>query len=48
MIYAKTIQLRIANAVSEPDLFWALRGGGAGTFGIVVQATGSIRSVTCF
>jgi hypothetical protein len=25
--------------VVNPDLFWALRGGGAGTFGIVTQAT---------
>jgi hypothetical protein len=32
-------QLRIANAVSNPDLFWALRGGGGGTFGVVVEAT---------
>jgi hypothetical protein len=31
--------LRIANAVSNPDLFWALRGGGGGTFGVVVEAT---------
>jgi hypothetical protein len=29
----------VANAVSNPDLFWALRGGGGGTFGIVVEAT---------
>ena len=33
------LQLRIANAVTNPDLFWALRGGGGGTFGVVVQAT---------
>jgi FAD/FMN-containing dehydrogenase len=32
-------KLRVANAVSEPDLFWALRGGGGGTFGVVVEAT---------
>jgi hypothetical protein len=31
--------LKIANAVSNPDLFWALRGGGGGTFGVVVEAT---------
>jgi FAD/FMN-containing dehydrogenase len=32
-------QLQIANKVSNPDLFWALRGGGGGTFGVVVEAT---------
>lgn len=32
-------QLRVANAASNPDLFWALKGGGGGTFGVVVQAT---------
>jgi hypothetical protein len=32
-------ELRVANAVSNPDLFWALRGGGGGTFGIVTEAT---------
>jgi hypothetical protein len=31
--------LKVANAVSNPDLFWALRGGGGGTFGVVVEAT---------
>jgi FAD/FMN-containing dehydrogenase len=31
--------LVIANAVSNPDLFWALRGGGPSTFGVVVEAT---------
>jgi hypothetical protein len=27
------------NECQHPDLFWALRGGGAGTFGIIVEAT---------
>lgn len=31
--------LRVANSVSNQDLFWAIRGGGGGTFGIVVEAT---------
>jgi hypothetical protein len=31
--------LKIANARINPDLFQALRGGGGGTFGVVVQAT---------
>lgn len=31
--------LKNANAVSNPDLFWALRGGGGSTFGVVVEAT---------
>jgi hypothetical protein len=30
---------RIANKIANPDLFWALRGGGGGTFGVVVEAT---------
>jgi FAD/FMN-containing dehydrogenase len=28
-------KVRIANACSNPDLFWALKGGGGGTFGVV-------------
>ena len=32
-------QLRTVNAYSSPDLFWALRGGGGGTWGVVTQAT---------
>jgi len=31
--------VRIANACASPDLFWALKGGGGGTFGIVTRAT---------
>jgi hypothetical protein len=32
-------KLKVANEVSNPDLFWALRGGGGGTWGVVTQAT---------
>jgi FAD/FMN-containing dehydrogenase len=30
---------RIVNARRDPDLFWALKGGGAGTFGVVTRVT---------
>lgn len=30
---------RIANACTNPDLFWALKGGGGGTFGVVTRLT---------
>lgn len=30
---------RIANASTNPDLFWALKGGGGGTFGVVTRLT---------
>lgn len=32
-------QVRIANAYTNPDLFWALKGGGGGTFGVVSKLT---------
>jgi hypothetical protein len=32
-------KLTVANKVSNPDLFWGLRGGGGSTFGVVVEAT---------
>lgn len=32
-------KLVVANKVANSDLFWALRGGGGGNFGIVVEAT---------
>ena len=31
--------VRVVNAAREPDLFWALKGGGGGTFGIVTRMT---------
>jgi FAD/FMN-containing dehydrogenase len=31
--------VRIANAAMNPDLFWALKGGGGGTFGVVTRVT---------
>src|SRR5208283_1386255 len=30
---------RVVNHVREPDLFWALKGGGGGTFGVVTRLT---------
>jgi hypothetical protein len=32
-------ELVVANAQTNPDLFWALRGGGGSTYGIVTEAT---------
>ncbi len=32
-------EIRIVNAAQHPDLFWALKGGGGGTFGIVTRLT---------
>lgn len=30
-------QVRVANACRDPDLFWAIKGGGGGTFGVVTK-----------
>lgn len=32
-------EVRIASACSHPDLFWALKGGGGGSFGVVTRVT---------
>lgn len=32
-------QVRIVNAARDPNLFWALKGGGGGTFGVVTRFT---------
>src|SRR5215469_16682784 len=32
-------KIRVANACTNPDLFWALKGGGGGTFGVVSKLT---------
>jgi FAD/FMN-containing dehydrogenase len=32
-------EIRIANACTNPDLFWAIKGGGGGSFGIVTRLT---------
>jgi FAD/FMN-containing dehydrogenase len=32
-------RVRIVNAHRDPDLFWALKGGGGGTFGVVTRLT---------
>lgn len=36
-------EFRTASACSNPELFWALRGGGGGTFGVVLSATHKVE-----
>ncbi len=38
-------EIRIANARTNPDLFWALKGGGGGSFGVVSQVTLRVREL---
>lgn len=38
-------QIVTANACSHPDLFWALRGGGGGSFGVVTKLTLRTRTL---
>jgi FAD/FMN-containing dehydrogenase len=32
-------QIRVANVCTNPDLFWALKGGGGGSYGVVTKVT---------
>ena len=32
-------KVRVVNHTQEPDLFWALKGGGGGTFGVITRLT---------
>lgn len=41
-------KIRIANACTNPDLFWALKGGGGGSFGIVSRVTLRVRDLPEF
>ncbi|KAG0157785.1 hypothetical protein PDIDSM_1839 [Penicillium digitatum] len=39
---------RTANEFKNPDLFWALRGGGGGTFGVVLKSTHQVEPAIRF
>lgn len=41
-------KIRIANACANPDLFWALKGGGGGSFGVVSKVTLRLRELPAF
>jgi FAD/FMN-containing dehydrogenase len=41
-------KVRIANAATHPDLFWALKGGGGGSFGVVTRLTLRTRELPEF
>jgi FAD binding domain/Berberine and berberine like len=41
-------KVRVANACTNPDLFWALKGGGGGTFGAVSKLTLRVRDLPEF
>lgn len=40
--------VRIANACMNPDLFWALKGGGGGSFGVVTKVTLRTRELPAY
>ena len=41
-------KIRIANPRTNPDLFWALKGGGGGSFGVVSKVTVRVRELPEF
>ncbi len=41
-------QVRIANACTHPDLFWAIKGGGGGSLGVVTRLTLRTRELPEF
>ncbi|MGJ9416672.1 FAD-binding oxidoreductase [Massilia sp. CMS3.1] len=41
-------EVRIANACTNPDLFWALKGGGGGSFGVVTRMTLRTHALPAF
>jgi FAD/FMN-containing dehydrogenase len=41
-------EVRIANACTQADLFWALKGGGGGSFGVVTRLTLRTRDLPTF
>jgi FAD/FMN-containing dehydrogenase len=41
-------EIRTANACTNPDLFWALKGGGGGSFGVVSKVTLRVRELPEF
>jgi FAD/FMN-containing dehydrogenase len=41
-------EVRIANARTHPDLFWAIKGGGGGTFGVLTRLTLRTRELPEF
>ncbi|HUA36428.1 MAG TPA: FAD-binding oxidoreductase [Candidatus Binataceae bacterium] len=41
-------QIRIANACNNPDLFWALKGGGGGNFGVISKVTVRVHDLPEF
>jgi len=41
-------KVRLANACTNPDLFWALKGGGGGTFGAVSRVTLRVQELPEF
>ena len=41
-------KIRTANACANPDLYWALKGGGGGTYGAVTRVTLRVRELAEF